>query len=56
MSPTLLEITTGILAAILVFLFALRVVPVIIRQVTWYIKRTLTIDEADEREPHNDER
>ncbi len=55
MSPTWLEIITGVLAAVCVFLFALRIVPPIIKEFIAYIERTLNGDTTDDEEPqHHD--
>jgi hypothetical protein len=56
MSPTFLEITIAIVAAVLVFLFALRAVPIAIEELKQYFGRTLDGDEADERNAHEHER
>jgi|GEM_PF-7098488 len=56
MSPTLLEVTVGLIAVVLVFLFALRAVPLIIEQLSHYFDKTLDVDTTDEREPQDYER
>jgi hypothetical protein len=56
MSPTFLEITIAVIAAVLVFLFALRAVPIVIEELKQYFDRTLDGDEVDERNPHDHER
>jgi hypothetical protein len=56
MSPTLLEVTVGLIAAVLVFLFALRAVPLVIEALSQYFEKTLDIAERDEKEPHEYER
>lgn len=59
MSATLLEITIGVIAAVLVFLFALRAVPLVIDLLSHYFDRTLDSverDEEKEQEPHDYER
>jgi hypothetical protein len=55
MSPTFLEITIGLIAAGLVFLFALRAVPLVIAQLSYYFDQTLNQVEHDEREPQEHE-
>lgn len=57
MSPTLLEITIGVVAAVLVFLFAVRAVPLVIDLLSRYFDRTLdSIDHDHEKESHDYER
>ena len=57
MSPTLLEITIAVIAAVLVFLFALRAVPLVIAALARYFDRTLDVVEHDDvEEPHDYER
>jgi len=56
MSPTLLEITIAVAAAVLVFLFALRAVPIAIEELKQYFDRTLDGDEVNERNYHEHER
>lgn len=58
MSATLLEITIGVIAAVLVFLFALRAVPLVIDLLSRYFDRTLDTVERDEeeKEPQDYER
>ncbi|MDP9312948.1 MAG: hypothetical protein M3R24_19015 [Chloroflexota bacterium] len=56
MSPTLLEVTVGLIAAVLVFLFALRVVPLVIDELSRYFDKTLDIAPSDEKEPQDYER
>lgn len=55
MSPTFLEVTVGLIAAVLIFLFALRALPLIIEQLSRYFDRTLDADRNQE-EPHDYER
>lgn len=52
MSPTFLELTIGIIAAVLVFLFSLRAVPIVIEELKQYFDQTLDGDEVDERNTH----
>ena len=47
MSPTIAELAVGLIAAVLVFMFAVRVIPLIIRQLANYFNRS--IDETIER-------
>ena len=56
MSPTLLEITVGLIAAVLVFLFAVRAVPLIIEYLSHYFDETIDAPEGDERKRHDYER
>jgi hypothetical protein len=55
MSPTLLEVTVGVIAAVLVFLFAVRAVPIVIVQLSYYFDRTFD-DGNDEKESEDHER
>ena len=50
MSPTLLEVTVGLIAAVLVFMLAVRAVPIIIDELSRYFDKTLDIASGDERE------
>ncbi len=57
MSPTFAEITVGVIAAVLVFLFALRITPLIIDWLAQFMNRTLDepTDGSQERnEEHHD--
>lgn len=56
MSPTLLQPLVAIIAAVLVFLFALRVVPIVIEQLSHYFDRTIEPVEDTEKEPQDYER
>ncbi len=56
MSPTLLEVTVGLVAAVLVFLFALQAVPLLIQELSKYFDKTLDIAEGDEKESQDYER
>lgn len=56
MSPTFLEVTIGLIAAVLVFLFALRAVPLVIDELSRYFDRTLDVGEPDEKEHEEYER
>ena len=56
MSPTLLEVTVGLIAAVLVFLFAMRAVPLVIEQLSHYFDRTFTATDNDEKESEDYER
>ncbi len=56
MSPTFLEITVGLIAAVLVFLFALRATPLLIAYLAQYFDRTLGADNADTKEAEQYER
>ena len=48
MSPTVAELLVGLIAAILVFLFAIRVVPIVMQLLANYFNRSLN-DEQSER-------
>ncbi len=50
MSPTFLEVTVGLIAAVLVFMLAVRVVPLIIDGLSRYFDKTLDIADGDERD------
>jgi hypothetical protein len=56
MSPTLLEVTVGLIAAVLVFLFAMQAVPLVIEQLSHYFDRTFTPNDNDEKESGDYER
>ena len=56
MSPTFLEVTVGLIAAVLVFLFALQAVPLIIQALSKYFDKTLDVGQTDEKEHHSHER
>lgn len=55
MSPTLLEVTVGVIAAVLIFLFAVRAVPLVIEQLSYYFDRSFN-QETDEKEIEDHER
>lgn len=55
MSPTLLEVTVGVIAVVLVFLFAVRAIPIVIEQLSYYFDRSFD-DEQDEKELEDHER
>lgn len=57
MSPTLLELTIGVIAAALVFLFAVRAIPLAIDALSYYFDRSFDVVEHDEeKESHDYER
>lgn len=56
MSPTLLEVTVGLIAAVLVFLFAVRAVPLVIEQLSHYFDGTFNANDNDEKELEDYER
>ncbi len=59
MSPTLAELAVGLIAAVLVFMLAVRVIPLIIRQLANYLNRSLderTVDRDVERDKDHYER
>jgi hypothetical protein len=56
MSPTLLEVTVGVIAAVLVFLFAVRAVPLVIEQLSRYFDPVFDSDDNDEKESEDYER
>lgn len=56
MSPTLLEVTIGLLAAVLVFLFALRAVPLVIEALSRYFDKTINVGDTDEKEANKYDR
>ncbi len=56
MSPTLLEVTIGLIAAVLVFLFALRAVPMVIYYLSRYFDTSLGVDETDAKEVQHHDR
>jgi hypothetical protein len=56
MSATFLEIIVGVIAAVLVFLFALRAVPLVIEYLSHYFDRTIDSTDLQDKEPYDDER
>lgn len=56
MSPTFLEVTVALIAAVLVFLFALRAVPLVIDELARYFDKSVDVADSDERELDDDER
>lgn len=59
MSPTVAELAVGLIAAVLVFMLAVRVIPLIIQQIANYLNRSLddhTIDQDIERNKDHYER
>lgn len=56
MSPTFLEITVGVIAAALVFLFALRAVPLLIDYLSRYFDQTIDSNDQDEKDHYDYER
>ena len=54
MSPTVAELLVGLIAAALVFMFALRVIPIIIRLLAEYFNRS--VDDTVEKENDHYER
>jgi hypothetical protein len=56
MSPTFLEITVGLIAAVLVFLFAIRAIPLVIQELARYFDKTLDVADSDEGELEEHER
>ena len=51
MSPTVAEVAVGLIAAVLVFMLAVRVFPVLIRRLADYFNRS--VDESVERKHDN---
>lgn len=57
MSATLLELTIGVIAAVLVFLFAVRAIPLVIDALSRYFDRSFdAVEHDEEKEPHDYER
>ncbi|MBA3946901.1 MAG: hypothetical protein H0X37_20355 [Herpetosiphonaceae bacterium] len=59
MSPTFAEITVGLIAATLVFLFAIRITPIIIDRLARFMNRSLDstgADRTDERKSNRYDR
>ncbi len=52
MSPTVAELLVGLIAAILVFLFAIRIVPIIIQLLANYFNRTLDDEPSERNQDH----
>ncbi|WP_161668718.1 hypothetical protein [Kallotenue papyrolyticum] len=53
MSPTFLEITVAVLAAVLIFLWALRVVPPLLEALADYLRRNVAHNHQHHQEQHN---
>ncbi|GAC1384441.1 MAG: hypothetical protein NVS4B8_24260 [Herpetosiphon sp.] len=53
MSPTYAEITVGLVAAVLVFLFALRVTPLIIEWLAHFYRQSTDDRPSDHERKHN---
>lgn len=59
MSPTFAEITVALIAATFIFLFMVRITPIIIDQLARYMNRSLddiTVDKEAERKHDHHER
>ena len=52
MSPTVAEVAVGLIAAVLVFMLAVRVVPLIIRQLAKYFNRSINDDYVERNHDH----
>ena len=54
MSPTVAEAVVGLVAAALVFMLAVRVVPLVIRQLARYFNRSMDDDYVERNQDHYD--
>ena len=52
MSPTVAELAVGLVAAALVFMLAIRVVPLIIRELANYFNRSIDDDYVERNHDH----
>jgi hypothetical protein len=55
MSPTIAELAVGLIAMVLVFMLAVRVIPIIIRLLAHYLNRSLDADYVERKPDHYDE-
>ena len=49
MSPTLAELAVGLIVLVLVFMLAVRIVPIIIRLLAGYLNRTIDADHVERK-------
>jgi hypothetical protein len=56
MSPTIAELAVGLIAMVLVFMLAVRVIPIIIRLLAHYLNRSLDADYVERKHDEYDER
>lgn len=56
MSPTVAELLVGLIAMALVFMLAVRVIPIIIRLMADYFNRSLDEEHVERKHDHYDER
>ena len=54
MSPTVAELAVGLIAAVLVFLLAVRVIPIVIRQLADYFDRSIDNEYVERKHDHYD--
>ncbi len=52
MSPTLAELAVGLIVLVLVFMLAVRIVPIIIRLLAGYLNRTIDTDYVERKHDH----
>ena len=52
MSPTVAELVVGLIAAVLVFMLAVRILPIIIRLLAGYFNRSLDDDYVERNHDH----
>jgi hypothetical protein len=52
MSPTVAELVVGIIAAVLVFLAALRIIPLLVEQLAAYLDRPVDVDSTGDHDQH----
>ena len=54
MSPTVAELAVGLIAAVLVFMLAVRVIPLIVRQLADYFNRSIDDDYVERNHDHGE--
>ncbi len=56
MSPTIAELAVGLIAMVLVFMVAVRVIPIILRLLANYFNESIDADYVERKHDHYDER
>jgi hypothetical protein len=56
MSPTIAELAVGLIAMVLVFMLAVRVIPIIIRLLADYFNRSIDDDYVERKDDYYDQR
>jgi hypothetical protein len=52
MSPTLAELAVGLIVLVLVFMLAVRIIPIIIRLLAGYLNRSIDADYVERKHDH----